>query len=299
MLKKLPKKAVILGAGAIGVEFAHVWNGFGVEVHLVEMMERILPLEDAEAVQVLARAFQKRGVQMYTSTKAVSMQKSASGVSVVIEDKAGARKTLEADLILVVVGRTINTDAIGLEKVGIAPEKGSIPVGDYYQSKVPGIYAVGDVVATPLLAHVAFKEAEIAVERIAGKNPPPRIDPLSIPGTTYCEPQVASFGLPEWKAVEKGIAFSKASFPYRGAGKSVAIDQTEGFAKIIYDPKTKEILGAHIVGAEATELIHELLLARTAELLPEDIATMIHAHPTLSEVNGEVMRAVEGWAIHI
>ena len=198
-----------------------------------------------------------------------------------------------------VVGRTINTDAIGLEKVGIAPEKGSIPVGDYYQSKVPGIYAVGDVVATPLLAHVAFKEAEIAVERIAGKNPPPRIDPLSIPGTTYCEPQVASFGLPEWKAVEKGIAFSKASFPYRGAGKSVAIDQTEGFAKIIYDPKTKEILGAHIVGAEATELIHELLLARTAELLPEDIATMIHAHPTLSEVNGEVMRAVEGWAIHI
>ena len=298
MLKKLPKKAIVLGAGAIGVEFAHVWNGFGVEVHLVEMMERILPLEDAEAVQVLARAFQKRGVQMYTSTKAVSMQKSPSGVSVVIEDKAGARKSLEADLILVVVGRTINTDGIGLEKVGIVPEKGFIPVGDYNQTKVPGIYAVGDVVATPLLAHVAFKEAEIAVERIAGKSPAPRIDPLSIPGATYCEPQVASFGLPEWKAVEKGIAFAKASFPYRGAGKSVAVDQTEGFVKIIYDPKTKEILGAHIVGADATELIHELLLARTAELLPEDIASMIHAHPTLSEVNGEVMRAVEGWAIH-
>jgi dihydrolipoamide dehydrogenase len=298
MLKKLPKKAVILGAGAIGVEFAHVWNSFGVEVHLVEMMERILPLEDAEAVQVLARAFQKRGVQMYTSTKAVSMQKSASGVSVVIEDMAGARTTLEADLILVVVGRTINTDGIGLEKVGIVPEKGFIPVGDYNQTKVPGIYAVGDVVATPLLAHVAFKEAEIAVERIAGKSPEPRIDPLSIPGATYCEPQVASFGLPEWKAVEKGIAFAKASFPYRGAGKSVAVDQTEGFVKIIYDPKTKEILGAHIVGADATELIHELLLARTAELLPEDIATMIHAHPTLSEAVGESMRAVEGWAIH-
>jgi dihydrolipoamide dehydrogenase len=298
MLKKLPKKAIILGAGAIGVEFAHVWNGFGVEVHLVEMMERILPLEDAEAVQVLARAFQKRGVQMYTSTKAVSMQKSGSGVSVVIEDKAGARKTLDADMILVVVGRTINTDSIGLEKVGIVPEKGFIPVGDYNQTKVPGIYAVGDVVATPLLAHVAFKEAEIAVERIAGKSPSPRIDPLSIPGATYCEPQVASFGLPEWKAVEKGIAFAKASFPYRGAGKSVAVDQTEGFVKVIYDPKTKEILGAHVVGADATELIHELLLARTAELLPEDIATMIHAHPTLSEAVGESMRAVEGWAIH-
>ena len=299
MLKKLPKKAIILGAGAIGVEFAHVWNGFGVEVHLVEMMERILPLEDAEAVQVLARSFQKRGVQMYTATKAVSMQKGDSGVSVVIEDKAGARKNLEADLILVVVGRTINTDSIGLEKVGIVPDKGFIPVVDYNQTKVPGIYAVGDVVATPLLAHVAFKEAEIAVERIAGRSPSPRIDPLSIPGATYCEPQVASFGLPEWKAVEKGIAFAKASFPYRGAGKSVAVDQTEGFVKVLYDPKTKEILGAHIVGADATELIHELLLARTAELLPEDIATMIHAHPTLSETVGESMRAVEGWAIHI
>jgi dihydrolipoamide dehydrogenase len=299
MLKKLPKKAIILGAGAIGVEFAHVWNGFGVEVHLVEMMERILPLEDAEAVQVLARSFQKRGVQMYTATKAVSMQKGDSGVSVVIEDKAGARKNLEADLILVVVGRTINTDSIGLEKVGIVPDKGFIPVVDYNQTKVPGIWAVGDVVATPLLAHVAFKEAEIAVERIAGRSPSPRIDPLSIPGATYCEPQVASFGLPEWKAVEKGIAFAKASFPYRGAGKSVAVDQTEGFVKVLYDPKTKEILGAHIVGADATELIHELLLARTAELLPEDIATMIHAHPTLSETVGESMRAVEGWAIHI
>ncbi|MGA2642763.1 MAG: dihydrolipoyl dehydrogenase, partial [Spirochaetia bacterium] len=273
MLKKLPKKAIILGAGAIGVEFAHVWNGFGVEVHLVEMMERILPLEDAEAVQVLARAFQKRGMQMSTSTKAVSMQKSGSGVSVVIEDRAGARTTLEADLILVVVGRTINTDGIGLEKVGIVPEKGFIPVGDYNQTKVPGLYAVGDVVATPLLAHVAFKEAEMAVEHIAGKSPSPRIDPLAIPGATYCEPQVASFGLPEWKAVEKGISFAKASFPYRGAGKSVAVEQTDGFVKVIYDPKTKEILGAHVVGADATELIHELLLARTAELLPEDIAT--------------------------
>jgi dihydrolipoamide dehydrogenase len=235
---------------------------------------------------------------MATSTKAVSLQKSGTGVSVVLEDKAGKRTTVEADLILVAIGRTSNTDGIGLDKVGIVPEKGFIPVGDYNQTKVPGIYAVGDVVSTPLLAHVAFKEAEIAVERIAGRSPSPRIDPLSIPGATYCEPQVASFGLPEWKAVEKGIAYAKASFPYRGAGKSVAVDQTEGFVKIIYDPKTKEILGAHIVGADATELIHEVLLARTAELLPEDIATMIHAHPTLSEAVGEAMRAVEGWAIH-
>jgi dihydrolipoamide dehydrogenase len=298
MLTKLPKKAVILGAGAIGVEFAHVWNAFGVEVHLVEMMETILPLEDAEAVQVLARAFQKRGIQMYTSTKAVSLQKTPTGISIVLEEKGGARKTLEADQILVAIGRTCNTDGIGLEKVGITTEKGFIPVGDFNQTKVPGIYAIGDVVATPLLAHVAFKEAEMVAEHLAGKSPAPRLDPLSIPGATYCEPQVASFGLTEWKAKEKGVAFSKASFPYRGAGKSVAIEASEGFVKVIFDPKTKEILGAHIVGADATELIHELLLARSSELLPEDIANMIHAHPTLSEAVMESMRAVEGWNIH-
>jgi len=299
MLTKLPKKAIILGAGAIGVEFSHVWSAFGVEVHLVEMMDRILPLEDAEVVQVLARSFQKRGIQMYTSTKAASLSKSKTGVSVMLEDKAGAKKTLDADQVLVVVGRTCNTDSIGLDKVGIATEKGFIPVGDYNQTKAPGIYAVGDVVATPLLAHVAFKEGEMVAEHLAGKSPSPRLDPLSIPAATYCEPQVASFGLPEWKAKEMGIAYAKASFPYRGAGKSVAVDRTEGFVKIVYDPKTKEILGAHVVGAEATELIHELLLARTAELLPEDITTMIHAHPTLSEAVMESMRAVEGWAIHV
>jgi len=299
MLPKLPRKAIILGAGAIGVEFSHVFNAFGVEVHLVEMLDRILPIEDAEAVQVLARAFQKRGVQMYTGTKAVSLKKGAGGVSVVLEDKSGTRKTVEADQILVVVGRTPNTDGIGLEKVGITTEKGFIPVGDFNQTRVPGIYAIGDVVNTPLLAHVAFKEAEIAVEHMAGKSPHPRLDPLSIPSATYCEPQVASFGLPEWKATEQKVAFAKASFPYRGAGKSVAVEQSEGFVKVLYDPKTKEIIGVHIVGADATELIHEMLLGRTAELLPEDIAEMIHAHPTLSEAVCEAMRAVEGWAIHI
>ena len=191
MLPKLPKKAIVLGAGAIGVEFSHVFNAFGVEVHLVEMLDRILPIEDAEAVQVLARAFQKRGIQMYTGTRAVSLKKDKRGVSVVLEDKAGTRKTVDAEKILVVVGRMPNTEGIGLEKVGITTEKGFIPVGDFNQTKVPGVYAVGDVVNTPLLAHVAFKEAEIATEHMAGKSPHPRLDPLSIPSATYCEPQVA------------------------------------------------------------------------------------------------------------
>jgi len=299
MLTKLPKRMLILGAGAIGVEFAHILNGFGVEVHLVELLDRILPLEDAEVSQLLARSFQKRGIQVSPATKAVSLGKGSAGVSLVVEDKAGTRRTLEAEQILVVVGRSCNTDGIGLDKVGITTEKGFIPVGDYNQTKVPGIYAVGDVVNTPLLAHVAFKEAEIATEHMAGKNPHPKLDPLSIPGGVYCEPQVASFGLSEWKATDQKVAYAKASFPYRGAGKSVAVEQTEGFVKILYEPKTKEILGAHVIGSDATELLHELLLARTAELLPADIAEMIHAHPTLSEAVMESMRAVEGWAIHI
>jgi dihydrolipoamide dehydrogenase len=299
MLRRLPKKILILGAGAIGVEFAHILNGFGVEVHLAEMMERILPLEDAEAVAVLERAFKKRGIKISTATEALSMEKTPQGVRVTLADSAGKQTVVEADKLLVVVGRAPNSEDIGLETVGIGTEKGAIPVGDCYQTKVPGIYAIGDVIGEQLLAHVAFKQAEIAAERIAGKNPPARIDPLSVPGCIYCEPQVASFGLPEWKAKERGRRFEKASFPYRGAGKSVAMGKTEGFVKVLLDPETKELIGAHAVGAEATELIHELLLARTAELLPEDIADMIHAHPTLSEAVAETMRASLGRAIHV
>jgi len=263
------------------------------------MLDRILPLEDAETVSVLARSFQKRGIAISTSTRASSLDAGGAGVRVALEDAAGTKKTVEADMILVVVGRQPNTEGIGLEKLGIATEKGFIPVGDYYETRVPGVYAIGDVVNTPLLAHVAFKEGEIAAERIAGKRTAARIDPLSIPSAVYSEPQVASFGLPEWKAKAEKREYAKATFPYRGAGKAVAIERTEGMVKVLTDPRTKEIIGAHAVGADATELIHELLLARTAELLPEDIAGMIHAHPTLSETVMEAMRAVEGWAIHV
>lgn len=299
MLTSLPKKILILGAGAIGVEFSHVMNAFGVEVHLVEMMDRILPLEDAEAVQVLSRSFQKRGITVSTGTKAVSLDRGGAGVKVVLEEKSGKRVTVEADKALVVIGRAINTEGIGLEAIGLVPERGFIPVGDWNQTKVPGVYAIGDVVGTtPLLAHVASKEGEMAAEHIAGRKCEPRLDPLSIPSAVYCEPQIGSFGLTEGKAREKGVKYVKASFPYRGAGKSVAVERSEGMVKVLLDPASREILGAHIVGAEATELIHELLLARKAELLPEDIATMIHAHPTLSEAVMEAMRAAEGWAIH-
>lgn len=299
MLQKLPSKMLILGAGAIGVEFAHIMNSFGVEVHLVEMMDRILPLEDGEATEVLRKSFIKRGIKIYTSTKALSMSKSDGGAEVILENKDKQHITLSVDKVLVVVGRAPNSENISLEALGVKIVKGFISTGDYYETDAPGVYAIGDVVPTPLLAHVASKEGEIVVEHLAGMNVDPKVDVNQIPGAVYCEPQVASFGLTEEKAKEKGIAYKAFSFPYRGAGKAVATGVPDGFVKLLVDQSTREIVGAHIVGAEATELIHEILLAKKSELLPEDIATMIHAHPTLSETVMEASRAAEGWAIHI
>ena len=299
MLEELPKRVLILGGGAIGCEFAHLLSAFGVKVLLVELLDHLLPMEDAETTVVLERSFKRRGIEVRTKTKAVSLTKGKSGAVVVLEGPEGDRQEETVDKVLVVVGREPNTDDIGLEKIGIVPVKGFIPVGDYYETSVKGVYAAGDVVASPLLAHVASKEAEIAVERMAGKEPPKRADPDSLPGAVYTEPQVASFGLSEERAKKEGVEYSKAVFPYRAVGKAVALGRSEGQVKILVSTKTREILGASIVGAEATELIHELLLAKTAELLPEDIASMVHAHPTLSEAVMEASRAAEGWAIHV
>lgn len=299
MLDELPERMVILGGGVIGCEFAHILNAFGTEVTIVEMLAQILPMDDPEISSVLARAFKKRGIRMLTSAKALSMKQEGGVVAVTVEDADGKTTVETADKLLVVVGRRPNTEDLGLEEVGIETEKGFIPVGDFYRTDTETIYAAGDVTSSPLLAHVASKEAEIAVEHMAGHNPEPKIDPATIPSAVYTDPQVASFGLNELQAKEKNISFKTASFPYRGAGKAVAVDKSDGFVKIVFDPETSEILGAQIVGAEATELIHEILLAKTGELLPEDIAKMIHAHPTFSEAVMEAFRAVEGWAIHI
>ena len=299
MLTELPESIIILGGGFIGVEFAHIMNAFGVNVNVVELLDRLLPLEDAESSEVLQRAFKRRKIGIHTSTKALSIKTNGSTIEVVVEKKKGEQQSIEADKVLVVVGRAPNTESIGLDGVDLTTENGFIPVGNYYQTKTPSIYAVGDVVATPQLAHVASKEGEIAVEHIAGKNPVPRIDPHLIPSAVYCEPQVASFGYKEWQAKEEGIPYKKAVFPYRGAGKSVAVEKSEGMVKVLYNPETSEILGAHIAGIDATELIHEILLAKSSELLTADIAEMIHAHPTLSEAVMEAMRVAEGWAIHV
>ncbi|MBI5594318.1 MAG: dihydrolipoyl dehydrogenase [Deltaproteobacteria bacterium] len=297
-MTKLPQSLIILGAGAIGCEFAYIMNSFGVKVTLVEMADHVLPFEDAEVAGVLENSFKLSGIQVLTATRAVSLEKTNAGVVVSLVGGDGKQQKLEAEKALCVFGRRPNTDNIGLRSIGLKPEKGYIPVGDFYETTVKGVYAIGDVVATPLLAHVASKEGEIAVEHIAGRKTKTRIDIHAIPSAIYCEPQVASFGLREGEAKEKNIPYKKVLFPYKGVGKAVAIDHAEGMVKLLCDPETQEILGCHIIGHDATELIHEVLLAKSSELLPEDIAHMVHAHPTISEALMEVAKAVNGEAIH-
>ncbi|MDH3603394.1 MAG: dihydrolipoyl dehydrogenase [Candidatus Tectomicrobia bacterium] len=298
---ELPQSMIILGAGAIGCEFAFVMNAFGVRVTLVEMAEHILPTEDFEAAEVLKASFEKEGIVVLAGYRAKTLKKAQGGVSVTVEDSKGDQQELKADTTLVVFGRVPITDGIGLKEVGVTTdERGYIRVGDYCETNVNGIFAIGDVTSTPALAHVASKEGEIAVEFIAGHEPAARnVDPDLVPSAIYCEPQVAGIGLREDQAKRDGIKYKKSVFPYRGAGKTVAVDKTDGLVKVLTDPGTGELLGAHIVGHNATELIHELLLAKSSELLPQDIADMIHAHPTISEAVMETLRGVDGQPIHM
>ena len=296
-LQKLPKSMVVMGGGYIGMEFAYVMNAFGVEVTVVEMLPSILPASDAEVTKVVHKAFERRGVKFRTGTKVESMEKASGKLTLTLSNETG-NEQIEAETVLVAIGRVANTENLGLENIGVRPEKGVIPVKDYYRTSAPNVFAIGDVVDTPPLAHVAMKEGEIVAEYLAGKAKETRVAADEIPAAVYSEPQVAYFGPTEEAAKERGLKYESATFPYRGAGKSVAVGQSEGIVKILYEPETHEILAAHVVGKDASELIHELLLAKKSELLPEDIATMIHAHPTLSEAVMEGARSAEGWAVH-
>ena len=298
MLQKLPKRLTILGAGVIGMEFAHVMNSFGVEVTVIEMLDRILPTVDGEVAEVLAKDMRRRGIRLLTASKALGLKRGAQSLSIPIEGPGGKQQTIEAEKLLVAVGRQPNSADIGLDRVSIPTERGFIVTGDYYRTAVDSIYAIGDVSPSPFLAHVASKEAEIAVEHIAGQNPISRLPEELIPSAVYTEPEIGSFGLTEEQLKERNIPYEKSVFPYRGAGKSVAVEQPAGLVKLLYEPATHELLAAHIVGKNATELIHELLLAKQSELLTEEIATMVHAHPTLSEAVMEAARGAEGWMIH-
>lgn len=299
-MTELPRTLIVLGAGAIGCEFAFVMNAFGVKVTLVELGEHILPSEDFEVAHVLDASFRNAGINVYTKTRAIRWKPADGGVVIDVEID-GKIESLKADKLLAAFGRAPNTNGIGLESVGVKKDaRGCLITGDYGETSVPGIFAIGDVTASPALAHVASREAEITIEHIAGRRARnAQIDAALVPSAVYCEPQIAGFGLREDHAKKQGIAFKKSIFPFRGTGKSVAVGKIEGFVKILADPVTGELLGGHIVGHNATELIHELLLAKASELISEDVANMVHAHPTLSEAIYEAARGIHDKPIHI
>lgn len=309
MLRRLPKRLAILGAGAIGMEFAYVMNAFGVEVEVVEMLDRILPMEDADAAAVIRSSLEKRGVVFRTATKALALEAGKGGrlhLAVAPAAGEGGGDKIEADAVLVAVGRTPNTENLGLQELGITVDRGYVSVGDYYETAASDVYAVGDIVAGEAqLAHLASAQAELVAERVAylrGLGPAPhrrRIDGRLVPQAVYCEPQAASFGFKEEVLKKEGRPFRSASFPFRGIGKAVAVGHSDGFVKILSDPTTGELLGAAAAGSGATELIHELLLAASAELTAEEVAGMVHAHPTLSEGVKEAALATLGRALHI
>ena len=310
MLKKLPRQIVILGAGAIGMEMGYVWNAFGVDVTLIEAMDRILPLEDADAAALVRRIFEKRGVKFITGAFASAGARGPKGLALDLKpakngNGADIPSRVEANAVLVAVGRVPNTAGLGLEDIGLALDRGFVPVGDFGQTAAKGVYAIGDIVATPQLAHVASKEGELAAEHIASVLkglPEPRerrVDPSLVPSAVYCEPEIASFGLQEEKAKAQGLPHKAFAFPFRGIGKAVATENTEGFVKVLANPESGEILGATIVGERATDLIHELLLARRSELTVEDVADLIHAHPSVAEGTMEAARGVLGRAVHV
>ncbi|MFQ6605233.1 MAG: dihydrolipoyl dehydrogenase [Fidelibacterota bacterium] len=296
VLDKPPRSLTIIGAGAIGVEFAYFYAMFGTKVYLVEMQDRVLPVEDREISRELEKSFIKSGVVVKTGTTVNKIQRLKTKVKVHIQS-GSETDILESDYALVAVGVTGNVENLGLEKVGIAVERGAIVVDEYCRTSVAGVYAIGDVTGPPWLAHVASAQGHVAVEHAAGGEPAP-LDYQNIPGCTYCQPQVASLGLTEEKALEEGRKIRVGRFPFRANGKSLAMGESTGFVKIIFDDEYGELLGCHIIGTEATEMIAELSVARALETTWEEIATTVHAHPTLSEAIMEAALDAYGQAVH-
>jgi dihydrolipoamide dehydrogenase len=294
--KKLPKSIVIVGAGAIGVEFAYFFNAFGSQVTLVEMLPQILPVEDEEVARTLHRSFEKQGIKIHTSTKCENFRVGADTVK--LDLVAGDdRKEIEAEVVLSAIGVVANIEGVLAANVKPELDRNYLKVDDRYETTVKGIYAAGDIIGPPWLAHVATYEAINAVNGMFGHGEPKRVK--NFPGCTYCQPQVASTGLTEKAAKEKKLDIKIGKFPFTASGKAVASDASEGFVKIVTDAKTGEIYGAHIIGSEATELIAEYGLAMHLEATVEEVHQTIHAHPTLSEALMEAAAASLGEAIHI
>ncbi len=296
-LKDLPKSLVIVGAGAVGVEFASIYRSFGCEVTIVEMLPRLVPVEDEEVSKELARVYRKRGINFHTGAKVEKIDKTKAGIAVTISVD-GKQQKIEAEKILIAVGRKPRTENVGLEKTKIKPERGFIQVDSWMHTAEPGVYAVGDIVlGSPQLAHVGAMEALVAVAKIAGKPCKP-INPEHIPGATYCHPEIGSVGLTETKAREAGYNVKVGKFPFTANSRASIVGQHEGFIKIISDAEYGEILGVHIIGPQATELIAEAVAAMELEATVEDLVWTIHAHPTLAEAMLDAANSVYGMAIN-
>jgi len=296
--ENLPKSVLIIGAGAIGAEFATVWNSYGTQVTIIEMLTNVLPLEDAEISTELAKAFKKRGIEVLTSHKVESIQATENGVNVKVSSESG-EKTLEAEQALVAIGFRPNSARIGLEELGVGMDsKGNIQTDERLATNIPSIWAIGDVTGKLLLAHVASAQGILCADAMAGKKTAP-INYQMIPRATYCQPQVASFGMSEAQAKAAGYEVKVGRSPFQANGKALGMAESGGFVKIISDAKYGEILGGHMIGPEVSELLPELTLAQQMELTAEEIAHNIHAHPTLSEAILEAAEGVEGHSIHI
>ena len=296
-LPKQPKTMVVVGSGAIGSEFAYFYQSIGTDVTLVEFLPNVVPLEDEEVSKQLERSFKKLGMKVLTNSSVEKVDTSGDVCKVTIKTKKG-EEVVDADVVLSAVGITPNTEGIGLEELGVALENGRVKVDEFYKTNVDGVYAIGDIIATPALAHVASAEGITCVEKIAGLNPDP-IDYKNIPGCTYTMPEVSSVGLTEAKAKEAGFEIKVGKFPFSASGKASAAGHKDGFVKLIFDAKYGELLGAHMIGGNVTEMIAELVVAKKLEATGHELIKAIHPHPTMSEAVMEAAAAAYGEVIHI
>lgn len=297
VLEKQPKKMVVVGSGAIGVEFSYFYNSIGTNVTIVEFMPRIVPVEDEEVSKQLEKSFKKSGIEVLTNASVESVDTTGEMVKVHIKTAAGMI-TIEADVVLSAAGVVTNLEGIGLEDVGVASDKGKVLVDDFYQTNIPGIYAIGDIVKGPALAHVASAEGIICVEKIAGHHPEP-LNYGNIPGCTYCSPEISSVGYTEQQAKDAGYELKVGKFPFSASGKASASGHKDGFVKLIFDAKYGELLGAHMIGANVTEMIAEIVVARKLETTGHEIIKAVHPHPTMSEAIMEAAAEAYGEVIHL
>lgn len=297
VLPTMPKKMIVVGSGAIGVEFAYFYKAMGTEVTIVEYLPRIVPVEDVDVSKALERSFKKMGIEVMTEASVEKVDISGKGCKVTIKTKKG-EEVREADIVLSAVGVSTNLEGIGLEEVGVKTEKGKVLVDDFYKTNVAGVYAIGDIVKGPALAHVASHEAITCVEKIAGMDVHP-INYGNIPGCTYCVPEIASVGMTEAQAKEAGYEIKVGKFPFTALGKAAAAGSRDGFVKVIFDAKYGEWLGCHMIGANVTDMIAEVVVARNLETTGHEIISSIHPHPTFSEAVMEAAADAYGECVHL